>query len=70
LPFDALFVPPALREAVADRAWVSAMLVAERALAAAEAELGVIPAAAAEAIAAACEPERYHPDARPACAGR
>jgi 3-carboxy-cis,cis-muconate cycloisomerase len=54
LPFDSLFVPPALREAVADGAWLRAMLEAERALAAAEARVGVISAEEAEAVAAAC----------------
>jgi 3-carboxy-cis,cis-muconate cycloisomerase len=43
LPFDALFVPDDLREAVSDRAWLLAMLDAERALAAVEARLGLIP---------------------------
>jgi len=42
-PFEALFVPDALREAVSERAWLRAMLEAERALAAAEARAGVIP---------------------------
>jgi 3-carboxy-cis,cis-muconate cycloisomerase len=63
LPFDALFVPAALREAVSDRAWLEAMLTAERALAVAEADIGVIPTAAAQAVAGACRPERYDPEA-------
>ena len=42
-PFEALFVRDALREAVSERAWLRAMLEAERALAAAEARAGVIP---------------------------
>jgi 3-carboxy-cis,cis-muconate cycloisomerase len=54
LPFDALFVPPALREAVSDGAWLAAMLEAERALAAAEARAGVISQDEAEAVAEAC----------------
>ena len=49
--FGPLFAPARLREAVSARAWVAAMLEAEAALAAAEAEAGVIPAAAAAAIA-------------------
>ncbi len=57
--FTALFVPPAVREAVSDGAWLQAMLDAERALAAAEAAEGVIPAAAAERIAAACRADRF-----------
>jgi len=51
--FGPLFAPARLREAVSARAWVAAMLEAEAALAAAEAEAGVIPAAAAAAIAGA-----------------
>jgi 3-carboxy-cis,cis-muconate cycloisomerase len=53
--FGGLFVPEAISEATSDRAWVQAMLDVEAALAAAEAEAGVIPAEAAEAIAAACD---------------
>jgi 3-carboxy-cis,cis-muconate cycloisomerase len=53
LPFEALFVPPALLEAVSDGAWVTAMLEAERALAAAEERLGLVPRGTADAIAAA-----------------
>jgi 3-carboxy-cis,cis-muconate cycloisomerase len=57
--FGALFVPEALRESTDDRAWLRAMLDAEAALAGAEADAGLIPAAAAEAIAAACDPGRF-----------
>jgi len=57
--FDEIFVPDGLREAVSDRAWLQAMLDFERALADAEARVGVIPADAALAIAAGCiEPLR------------
>jgi 3-carboxy-cis,cis-muconate cycloisomerase len=59
--FDAIFVPAEFREAVSDRAWLQAMLDVERALAVAEARAGVIPPGAAEAIAAACEWERFDP---------
>ena len=52
--FGPLFAPAPLREQLSARAWVEAMLETESALAAAEAEAGVIPAAAADAIAAAC----------------
>ena len=45
--FDRIFVSEELRDAVSDRAWLQALLDAERALAAAEARAGVIPAAAA-----------------------
>src|SRR5438445_1965126 len=42
LPFDALFVPQALRAAVSDEAWFGAMVAAERALRAAEERVGVV----------------------------
>ena len=54
--FGPLFAPARLREQLSARAWVEAMLETEAALAAAEAEAGVIPAAAADAIAAAVRP--------------
>jgi 3-carboxy-cis,cis-muconate cycloisomerase len=54
LPFDALFASPALREAVSDEAWLRALLEAERALATAEARVGIISEQAARAVAAAC----------------
>jgi 3-carboxy-cis,cis-muconate cycloisomerase len=67
--FGALFLPDAMREAVSGRAWLAAMLEAERALANAEAIAGVIPAHAAGPIADACRPERFDLD-RLAEAGR
>jgi 3-carboxy-cis,cis-muconate cycloisomerase len=57
--FGALFVPADAAAAVGDRAWLVAMLEFEAALAGAEAEAGVIPADAASAIAAACDPDRF-----------
>ena len=57
--FGALFVPDAMRDAVGDRAWIGAMLRFEAALAAAEAAADLLPGDAAEAIAAACEPDRF-----------
>ncbi|HEY8769411.1 MAG TPA: lyase family protein, partial [Thermoleophilaceae bacterium] len=57
--FSPIFVPAALREAVSDRAWLQAMLDFEGALAEAEAEVGVIPAEAAGAIAVACRAEAF-----------
>jgi 3-carboxy-cis,cis-muconate cycloisomerase len=60
--FDAIFAPQALLDELSDRAWLQAMLDSERALARAEAALGVIPAAAAEAIAAACRADRFDTD--------
>ena len=60
--FERLFVPDWLLAAVSDRAWLQAMLDAERSLASAAAQAGVIPADAAEAIAAVCEAQRYDAD--------
>jgi 3-carboxy-cis,cis-muconate cycloisomerase len=47
---------------VSDRAWLQAMLDAERALAAASARAGIVPEGAAAAIAAACRADRFDPD--------
>jgi 3-carboxy-cis,cis-muconate cycloisomerase len=58
-PFDEIFVPDELAEAVSDRAWLEAMLDVERSLAGAEALAGVISADAAAAVVEACDPERY-----------
>jgi 3-carboxy-cis,cis-muconate cycloisomerase len=52
LPFEALFVPDELRDAVSDRAWLAAMIEAERALAAAEASCGLIPTLPPEVFSA------------------
>ena len=60
--FDRLFVPDWILSAVSDRAWLQAMLESERALAAAEAQAGVISADAAEAIASACDADRFDVD--------
>ena len=57
--FGPLFVPEQLLAAVSDRAWFEAMLEFESALARAEAAAGIVPAEAAEAIAAACRVELY-----------
>jgi 3-carboxy-cis,cis-muconate cycloisomerase len=61
--FERIFVPAEFRDALSDSAWLQAMLEAERALAAAEARAGVIPAEAAEAIAVACRTGRFDPGA-------
>ncbi|MGH9062597.1 MAG: 3-carboxy-cis,cis-muconate cycloisomerase [Acidimicrobiales bacterium] len=45
--------------AVSDRAWVQAMLDAEAGLVRAEARVGLVPAAHADAIAAACDAARF-----------
>ena len=55
----ALFADPEMAEILSDRRWLEAMLDFEAALARAEAEVGVIPQGAAEAIASCCEAELY-----------
>jgi 3-carboxy-cis,cis-muconate cycloisomerase len=57
--FEAILVPEDLLEAVSDRAWLAALLEAERALANAEAIAGAIPAHAAAAITERCRPELF-----------
>jgi len=57
--FAPIFVPAPLRDAVSDDAWLVALLDVERALAHAESLAGVVPAAAAAAIADCCAPELY-----------
>jgi 3-carboxy-cis,cis-muconate cycloisomerase len=54
LTFDSIFVPDDVAAAVSDASWLAAMLEAETALAAAQADEGVISREAAEAVAAAC----------------
>ncbi len=60
--FAPIFVSDAAAAATSDRAWLQAMLDAEAALAGAEADVGVIPRAAAEAIARACVAEAFDVD--------
>ncbi|MDP9260292.1 MAG: lyase family protein, partial [Actinomycetota bacterium] len=57
--FDEIFAPRQLLDELGDRAWLQAMLDGERALARAEAAVGVIPMAAAEAIAPWCRAEHF-----------
>jgi 3-carboxy-cis,cis-muconate cycloisomerase len=57
--FDGVLARGAARAAVDDAAWLQALLDVEAALARAQAAAGVIPAAHADAIAAACRAERY-----------
>ena len=59
MPFELLFVPPSVRDATGERAWLQAMLDFEAALAAAQARAGLIPEEAARAIAAACDASRF-----------
>jgi 3-carboxy-cis,cis-muconate cycloisomerase len=54
--FEALSGPP-----ISDHAWLTALLDAEKALAAASAKAGVIPAAAAAEIARHCDPAGFDP---------
>ncbi len=61
--FGPIFVPAQIRAAVADAAWLAAMLDAERALASAESLLGLIPADAAAAIGEQCTADRFDLDA-------
>src|SRR5215210_5465074 len=48
-----------MRRAVGGRAWLAAMLEAERALAVAEARVGLIPVEASEEISDCCDAERF-----------
>lgn len=57
--FAALFVPDDLREAVSDRAWIEAMLDAERALATASSLAGMLDPAAAATVAEHCDPSLH-----------
>jgi 3-carboxy-cis,cis-muconate cycloisomerase len=57
--FAALFVPPELRAAVSDQAWLAAMLTAERALVSAEATAGIVPAGLAGEISDRCRVDLY-----------
>ncbi len=61
--FESIAVPQELRVATSARAWVEAMLEAERALANAEAAAGVIPNEVAAAVAEACDIDRVDVDA-------
>jgi 3-carboxy-cis,cis-muconate cycloisomerase len=62
-PFSGLFVPELARQATSGEAWLKAMLDVEAALAGAEAEVGVIPRKAAEAVAAACNVRGFDAEA-------
>ena len=59
--FGPIFVPDAFREAVSGRAWLQAMLDAERALAVAGARAGLIPPEDAEVIARRCDAGLFDP---------
>jgi 3-carboxy-cis,cis-muconate cycloisomerase len=57
--FDGVLARGEVRTAVSDRAWLTAMLDAEAALARAQAGLGLLPEAAAEAITGYAVPEHF-----------
>ena len=57
--FGPLFATDDQLETLSATAWLQAMLDAEAALAAAEADVGLLPVTAADAIAAACRAERF-----------
>ncbi len=57
--FEGILARGPVRDAVADRSFLAAMIMVEAALARAEASAGVIPPAAAAAIAAACRPDAF-----------
>jgi 3-carboxy-cis,cis-muconate cycloisomerase len=61
-PFSAIFVPEELAEALCDRAWLAALLEVEVALVNAQSLAGTIPAAAATAVAEACDASLYDSD--------
>jgi 3-carboxy-cis,cis-muconate cycloisomerase len=58
-PFSAIFVPGELEDALSDRAWLEAMLDAERGLVNALSLAGLVPAPAATAVADALRAELY-----------
>jgi 3-carboxy-cis,cis-muconate cycloisomerase len=66
--FDPLFTTERMREIFSDHGRVQAMLEFEAALARGQANVGVIPAAAATAIAAQCRAERFDIEALAAAA--
>jgi 3-carboxy-cis,cis-muconate cycloisomerase len=61
--FAPIFASDDVLAATGDSAWLQALLDSEAALARAEADCGVIPGVAAEAIAATCQAARFDPEA-------
>jgi 3-carboxy-cis,cis-muconate cycloisomerase len=59
--FRPIFVPGEFSEAVSGRAWLSAMLEAEGALALAQARAGLISREEADAIVSCCDVDRFDP---------
>ena len=62
-PFSAIFVPDELSASLSDRAWLEAMLEAERSLVTAEARAGLVPDESARAVVDALDPGRYDVEA-------
>ena len=58
-PFSAIFVPQELEEVLCDRAWLEAMLEAERALVNAQSLAGLVPAPVATAVVEVLRAELY-----------
>ncbi len=65
MPTDSLFAPitttDELLESTGDRAWLQAMLDSEAALARAEAQAGLVPVAASDAVSECCHANRFDP---------
>jgi 3-carboxy-cis,cis-muconate cycloisomerase len=57
--FEAIFVPADAADTVSDRAWLEALLAAERALAVAASQAGLVSSGSAAMIAAACHADLY-----------
>ena len=58
-PFSAIFVPDDLADALSDRAWLEAMLDAERALLDVSVVADLVPRASAAAVADALQADLY-----------
>jgi 3-carboxy-cis,cis-muconate cycloisomerase len=58
-PFQAIFVPESLADALSDQAWLAALLEVERALANAQALAGLLDATSAAEVAEACDPHSF-----------
>ena len=62
-PFSAIFIPEQLEEVLSDRAWLEAMLDAERALVNAQSLAGLVPAPAATAVTEVLRADLYDAEA-------
>ena len=61
--FDEVLARGPVRALLTDAEWLAAMLTVEATLARVQADSGMIPAGAADAIVAACRPDRFDPAA-------